>query len=63
VRAALFSLDIMTTFGRFKVDSTGRQVGKPGYTVQWLKGEREIILPADAATAKLEYPFKEWNER
>ena len=63
VRAALFSLDIKTTFGRFKVDSTGRQVGKPGYTIQWIKGERELILPAEAATAKPVYPFKDWSKR
>jgi branched-chain amino acid transport system substrate-binding protein len=63
VRAALFSLDIKTTFGRFKVDSTGRQVGKPGYTIQWIKGEREIILPADAASAEPVYPFKDWGAR
>ena len=63
VRAALFSLDIVTTFGRFKVDSTGRQVGKPGYTIQWINGERELVLPADAATAKPVYPFKDWSKR
>ena len=63
VRAALFSLDIKTTFGRFKVDSTGRQVGKPGYTIQWINGERELILPADAASAKPVYPFKDWGKR
>ncbi|HYA37758.1 MAG TPA: amino acid ABC transporter substrate-binding protein [Candidatus Methylomirabilis sp.] len=63
VRAALFSLDTVTTFGHFKVDSTGRQIGKTGYAVQWINGNREIILPPDAATAKPVYPFKDWGKR
>jgi branched-chain amino acid transport system substrate-binding protein len=63
LRAALASLDIVTAFGRYKVDGTGKQIGKPGYTVQWINGERNVVLPADAATAKIEYPFKDWGKR
>ncbi len=63
VRAALFALDIVTAFGRYKVDATGKQVGKPAYAVQWLAGERHIVLPVEAATAKLAYPFKDWGKR
>ena len=63
VRAALFALDTVTAFGRFKVDATGKQIGKPAYAVQWLGGERHIVLPADAATAKVTYPFKDWGKR
>jgi branched-chain amino acid transport system substrate-binding protein len=63
VRAALFALDNVTTFGRFKVDATGRQIGKPGYTVQWIDGVRHVILPVEAATAKTVYPFKDWAKR
>lgn len=63
VRAALFALDTVTTFGRFKVDATGKQIGKPAYAVQWLAGERHIVLPVEAATAKVAYPFKDWGKR
>ena len=63
VRAALFSLDIVNAFGRFKVDATGKQIGKPAYAVQWLGGERHIVLPVEAATAKATYPFKDWGKR
>jgi branched-chain amino acid transport system substrate-binding protein len=63
VRAALFALDVVNAFGRFKVDATGKQIGKPAYAVQWLNGERHIVLPADAATAKVTYPFKDWGKR
>jgi len=63
LRAALFSLDTVTVFGHFKVDATGRQIGKRGYAVQWINGNRELILPADVATAKPVYPFKDWGKR
>ena len=63
VRAALFSLDTVNAFGRFKVDATGKQIGKPAYAVQWQGGERHIVLPAEAATAKVAYPFKDWKKR
>jgi branched-chain amino acid transport system substrate-binding protein len=63
VRAALYSLDTVTVFGRFKVDATGKQIGKHGYAVQWINGNRDIILPPEDATAKLIYPFKDWGKR
>jgi len=63
VRAALFALDVVNAFGRFKVDATGRQIGKPAYAVQWLSGERHIIFPVEAATAKVAYPFRDWGKR
>jgi branched-chain amino acid transport system substrate-binding protein len=61
VRAALYKLDITTTFGRFKVNATGLQIGKPGYTIQWIDGVRHLILPADIATHSPQYPFPKWN--
>jgi branched-chain amino acid transport system substrate-binding protein len=63
VRQALSDLDTTTIFGRYKVDATGLQVGKPGYSIQWIGGERHVVLPADVATAKIVYPFKDWSER
>ena len=59
----LFALDTVNAFGRFKVDATGKQIGKPAYAVQWLGGERHIVLPLEAATAKVAYPFKDWGKR
>ena len=63
VREALFALDTVNAFGRFKVDKTGKQIGKPAYAVQWLSGERHIVFPVEAATAKVTYPFKDWAKR
>jgi branched-chain amino acid transport system substrate-binding protein len=63
VRQALASLNIVTAFGQYKVDATGKQVGKPGYTVQWINGARELVLPTSVANAQLIYPFKDWDQR
>jgi branched-chain amino acid transport system substrate-binding protein len=63
LRQALLQLDITTAFGRYKVDSTGQQIGKPGYTIQWINGVRQMILPESVATAKPVYPFKDWAKR
>ncbi len=63
LRKALFELDTVTAFGRFKVDATGKQIGKPGYAVQWINGERHVVLPESAATKKVIYPFKDWAKR
>jgi len=64
VREALFELEITTIFGRYKVDETGKQIGKPAYTIQWINGKRELVLPKEEPTAKSPvYPFKAWSER
>ncbi len=63
VRRALLHLNATTIFGRYKVDKTGMQVGKPGYTVQWQGGERYVVLPRNVAVKPVEYPFKPWEKR
>lgn len=61
LRAALLSLDTTTIFGRYRVDKTGKQVGKPGYTIQWIDGERYVVLPDNVAQRKPVYPFPGWH--
>jgi branched-chain amino acid transport system substrate-binding protein len=63
IRAALYQLDIVTTFGRFKVDASGKQIGKPGYTIQWIDGVRHLVMPKEVATHRLIYPFPSWSKR
>lgn len=63
IRKALAELETTTIFGKYKVDETGKQIGKPGYAVQWIKGVRHIVLPADVATHDVVYPFKPWADR
>jgi len=63
LRQALAGLDITTIFGRYRVDATGLQVGKPGYAIQWIGGERHIVLPEENASHALVYPFRPWQDR
>lgn len=63
LRKALSALEITTIFGRYQVDATGKQVGKPGYTIQWIGGERHIVLPQENSTHAVVYPFKPWKGR
>lgn len=52
LRDTLSSLDTMTVMGRYGVDRDGRQVRHFAVTVQWQKGKKEIVAPAELATAK-----------
>jgi branched-chain amino acid transport system substrate-binding protein len=63
LRKALLELDTLTVLGRYRVDAAGRQIGKAGYVVQWIKGERMPVLPPERATATPVYPFKNWVRR
>jgi branched-chain amino acid transport system substrate-binding protein len=63
VRKALYELDITSVLGRYKVDANGRQIGKTGYTVQWINGVRTTVLPREAAGADVLYPFQDWSKR
>jgi branched-chain amino acid transport system substrate-binding protein len=63
LRKALAELETITIFGRYKVDATGKQIGKPGYAIQWVGGERHIVLPEENGTHAVVYPFKPWKDR
>jgi branched-chain amino acid transport system substrate-binding protein len=52
LRDTLSSLDAMTVMGRYGVDRDGKQVRHFAVTVQWQKGKKEIVAPAELATAK-----------
>jgi len=63
LRHALLTLHTTTVFGLYQVDATGQQIGKPGYAIQWIDGQRHIVLPADVATHEVVYPFTPWDAR
>lgn len=63
IRDALATMDTNTIFGPYRVDSTGAQVAKPSYLVQWLNGERKIVWPDDVAEAPYTVPMPEWDRR
>lgn len=54
--AAARRLDCTTLFGRFRLDSAGRQVGHRVLTVQWQNGHRVVVWPPEVAQAALRLP-------
>ena len=47
----LFNLDTMSIIGRYGVDRTGMQIRQFPVIIQWQKGRKEIIWPAELKTA------------
>jgi len=58
VREQYRTLKTRSILGHYRVDETGKQVGKPGYVMQWQDGDRRLILPLDLAERPVEYPFR-----
>ena len=58
LRRAASTLDFTTFYGRFRIDDTGRQVGKPALLVQWQKGEKAIVWPPEQRKGKLVHPWR-----
>jgi branched-chain amino acid transport system substrate-binding protein len=63
IRDVLVSLDMVTVYGRYKVDQDGLAIGHEVFLIQWQKGKREIVWPEAYATAKLVYPIPPWSAR
>src|SRR5439155_18338318 len=57
VRQTLYGLHIMTFFGQFQVDSTGKQSGHSMVLVQWQNGGLAVIAPALVASGIVKYPY------
>jgi ABC-type branched-subunit amino acid transport system substrate-binding protein len=56
VREQLGKLEFHSLLGNYKVDETGRQVGKRNYLLQWQNDRRRLVAPPDVAERKLIYP-------
>jgi branched-chain amino acid transport system substrate-binding protein len=56
VREQLRTMEFHSLFGQYKVDDTGRQVGKANYLLQWQNGERRLVAPENVAERELIYP-------
>ncbi len=64
IRAAAGQLDILTFFGRLKIDpQTGLQIAHEMVVIQWQNGEKKIIYPEAAAQASPIYPATNWWQR
>jgi len=55
VREQLKTMTFHSLFGEYKVDETGRQVGKRNYLLQWQDNHRRLVSPPDVAERKLIY--------
>jgi ABC-type branched-subunit amino acid transport system substrate-binding protein len=56
VREQLKKLEFHSLMGNYKVDETGRQIGKRMYLLQWQNDQRRLVAPPDVAERKLIYP-------
>ena len=63
VRDAISKFDTNTVFGRFKVDSTGYQVGQQMLAIQWQDGKKVIVWPEELAPGKPLFPTPPWSQR
>ena len=57
VRETLYGLHIMTFFGEFQVDGTGKQSGHSMVLVQWQNGRLAVVAPAAVASGIVKYPY------
>src|SRR5438552_4111519 len=57
VRETLYGLHIMTFFGEFQVDGTGKQSGHSMVLVQWQSGGLAVVAPAAVASGIVKYPY------
>jgi branched-chain amino acid transport system substrate-binding protein len=62
IREALATLEVVTVFGRYKVDARGMN-SHEGLTFQILKGKRRVVWPEKWAETKAELPMAEWSKR
>ncbi len=62
VRNAYATIDVMTMFGRSKVDEKGLS-SHQGMTFQIQNGKRMIVWPKDQAQVKAKLPMPKWSER
>jgi len=63
IREELGKLKMMTFFGAWNIDETGKQLGHVMVITQWQGGENMVVWPQEAAGAKLFYPLPTWTEK
>ncbi len=57
LRKVAMALDFTTFYGRFRIDETGRQVGRSVALVQRQEGRKVVVWPAEQAEAPVRWPF------
>jgi len=56
LRDQLRSMRFRSIVGFYRVDDSGRQIGKGNYLMQWQEGQRRLVAPAEVAERALIYP-------
>ncbi len=56
VRAALGKMHIMTFFGEFQIDQSGKQIAHQMVIFQWQDGKKVIVWPKAASNGQVRYP-------
>lgn len=57
VRQQLKTMFFRSLLGKYRVDDTGRQIGKRNYVLQWQDNRRRLVAPDDLAETPLIYPL------
>ena len=63
LRDTISKMDHNTTFGRFRVDRDGVQIGHQVLLLQWQDGKRVIVWPEELAAMKARFPTPPWSQR
>lgn len=61
VRDFLATETVETVAGTYEVNDLGQQTGLQYVGTQWVDGQKEVIWPAEVATAKVELPKPDWT--
>jgi branched-chain amino acid transport system substrate-binding protein len=62
IRDAYATMDVMTMFGRYKVDEKGLN-SHQGMTFQIQNGKRMVVWPEELAQVKAKLPMPKWSDR
>ena len=54
---AAVNADFTTFYGRFKIDESGRQIGRSVALIQRQNGRKVVVWPQELAEGELQYPF------
>ena len=63
VREQLGSMIFRSLLGNYRVDATGKQIGKEIFLLQWQEDGRRLVLPENLAERPVIFPFEPWSER
>ena len=63
IREQLRTMKFLSLLGRYKVDESGKQIGKKTFVMQWQNGRRRLVLPEKLAERPVHYPFTPWSQR